>query len=366
MSFNSLKLKIIAALFILFLLVLLNINKFRELNNEVIPVWSQYDAEYYRSGVKEDLLTRIYDFLGPDQLIYRLTKIRIQAPITYLKREIPLLSYYTPEELKEEKNIVYQPDSNGGNVIKLKFDLRQEKRSEQITVEDLARKPRPEINVPSLREQPLIVLYHTHTSETYVDDPRHQDNNGHVLPGQIGNVGKVGLELARILSERYQFKVVHTTTVHDQVYSRSYYNSRKTVKELVNKYQKIDLLLDIHRDGIKVATRDTVTTVINGKKVAKVMIVVTNGRFDFAHLELDDHHQEWQRNLSFAQELAALMDKMYPGFLHRVEIRDTTYNQDLHPHALLLEIGDYRNTTEEAMRAAELVANVIAALFGHG
>lgn len=61
------------------------------------------------------------------------------------------------------------------------------------------------------------------------------------MSGQIGNVGKLSIELASV---------------------------------------------DIHRDGIKRASSDAVTTVINGQRVTKAMIVVTNGKFDFAYLNL--------------------------------------------------------------------------------
>lgn len=92
------------------------------------------------------------------------------------------------------------------------------------------------------------------------------------------------------------------------------------------------------------------------------MIVVTNGKFDFARLNLKEHHQNWKKNLEFAQKMSGKIEEMYPGLLKRLEIRDTTYNQDLHPRALLLEIGDYNNTTTEAINSVRLLADVISSL----
>ena len=118
--------------------------------------------------------------------------------------------------------------------------------------------------------------------------------------------------------------------------------------------------MDVHRNGIKDAKRQDVISTINGKRAAKIMFVVTNGNFDFAHLNLSNHHLEWQENLKFAQKLEKELKKSYPNLLQKsLEVRDTTYNQDLHPKALLVEIGDYRNTTAEAIYSAKLLAEVI-------
>jgi len=335
----------------------LNFNKFIKNKNSAVPVWSEQDREYYNNNMS--LKMKVKNIISPGNLLYQLTRIRPRAPITYLKREIPLLGYYTPEELKKQEQKIYIPQINKSTaenrVIKLKFDMRQLEENIDIKASEINR-------VEKQVEQPVVFVYHTHTSETYIDDVRNQDGNGHVLSGNIGNVAKVGMELADTLSSKYNFQVIHTTKIHDKNYVRSYYNSRQTVKRLLQQQKKIDMIFDIHRDGIKDYTQDAYTTMVNGESTAKVMIVVTNGSFDFAHLNIADHHKEWQRNLQYARELAAKMEEMYPGLLKRVEIRDTTYNQDLHPHALLLEIGDYHNSTKEAMRSARLIADVIASL----
>ena len=344
---------IIYILIIIAVLAGLNINK-----NKAIPVWSEQDRDYYNRDIT--LIGKIKNKLSPSNLMYELCRIRPRVPITYLKREIPLLGYYTPEELKKQEQKLYVPQAetkeSENRVIKLEFDMRESRQTEEV------KKPEENKRIKSKTKQPIVLVYHTHTSETYIDDARNQDNNGHVLPGNIGNVAKVGMELANTLSAKYNFKVIHTTKVHDKNYVRSYYNSRQTVKKIINQHSDIDMVFDIHRDGIKDYSEHAYTTMVGGKKIAKVMIVVTNGRFDFAHLNIKDHHKEWQRNLQYARKMAAKMEEMYPGLLKRIEIRDTTYNQDLHPHSLLLEIGDYHNTTREAIRSAHLVADVIAAL----
>jgi stage II sporulation protein P len=52
---------------------------------------------------------------------------------------------------------------------------------------------------------------------------------------------------------------------------------------------------------------------------------------------------------------------MYPGLMRPTQVRrDARYNQHLHPNSLLIEIGSVENTLEEALLAAELLANVLA------
>jgi len=220
LMFSRLNNRMILALLLIIILLGLNIKKFYHFK-EVVPVWSSYDQSYYDEDEEMGFLDKTKSFFAPDNILYRLTRIRVRAPITYLKREIPLLAYYTPEALREPVKTIYQP-AEENRVIKLKFDLREEVRKEEIE-----ERPEPEVVKKIMDYQPLVFIYHTHTSETYVDDPRIQDNNAHVLPGNIGYVARVGAELADLLSGKYNFRVVHTTNVHDVSYARSYLNSRQ-------------------------------------------------------------------------------------------------------------------------------------------
>jgi stage II sporulation protein P len=373
-------------LYIIILIIVflsLNAGKFLDQGYQVVPVWTNYEEDYYHSPTDTEergifrKINNLKTFLSPPNLIYYLTGIKPRIPMTYLKREIPFLEFYNPGALEEAENIIYTADNkqdteldisdSNNRVIELQFNLS---KPEADGKDNLANNQQNNKNTmgPSKKQEKinkdkkkLVAIYHTHTSETYMDDSRPQDNNGHVMPGEIGNVARAGRELARILSKRYNFEVIHITRVHDKSYARSYFNSRQTVKNILSKNQEIDMLIDIHRDGIREATRQDVITRINGERAAKIMIVVTNGSFNFAHLDLDDQHLDWEKNLDFAKKLAAKMKSMYPSLLKRVETKDTIYNQDLHPQSILLEIGDYRNTTREALNSARLLADVIAA-----
>jgi stage II sporulation protein P len=99
-----------------------------------------------------------------------------------------------------------------------------------------------------------------------------------------------------------------------------------------------------------------ITTEINGQKVAKIMIVVTNNNYGLPH-------PNWRKNVSFAKKLATKMNAMYPGLLRKVKfISNRRYNQHVHPRCLLLEVGGASSTLEEAKRSSYLFADVVAKL----
>ena len=69
----------------------------------------------------------------------------------------------------------------------------------------------------------------------------------------------------------------------------------------------------------------------------------------------DATHPNWKRNEAFASVLARAMDEVHPGLFNRVTaVHDRRYNQDLHPHMLLLEVGNYLDLEEHAIAAATL------------
>ena len=54
------------------------------------------------------------------------------------------------------------------------------------------------------------------------------------------------------------------------------------------------------------------------------------------------------------------MEELFPGLSLGYRVQSGRYNQHLHPHSLLIEVGNDLNSLEEALYAAELFAQVIA------
>ncbi|MBM7855702.1 stage II sporulation protein P [Desulfohalotomaculum tongense] len=198
-----------------------------------------------------------------------------------------------------------------------------------------------------MKSPPLVAVYNTHTGETYA-----LTDGVERLNGKRGGVVKVAAALQKQLQQKYGIGVIRSDVIHDAQYNQSYIESEKTVRRLLERYKELKLLLDIHRDAGR--SRADSYVKINGQKVARIMIVVgSDARRPFPN---------WQQNLAMARKLTEKMDQLYPGLSLGIRVKEGRYNQQYHTGALLLEIGSVKNSTEEAVLAAELLADVVAAV----
>lgn len=189
----------------------------------------------------------------------------------------------------------------------------------------------------------LVGIYHTHNAESYTGDGGPERR-----PGENGDVVTVGATLKNAL-EKKGIPTVHSLQIHDAVdFNHAYNRSVVTATQLLQNNPSLKLLIDLHRDGLP-PNVGKVTTTIQNKKVAKVMIVI------------GQKNPHWGKNLEIAQQLMAIAEKKYPGLFDTqiTYASDARYNQHLADGALLFEIGSQLNTLEEANGAAEALADVL-------
>ncbi|MGQ9496795.1 MAG: stage II sporulation protein P [Desulfotomaculales bacterium] len=194
----------------------------------------------------------------------------------------------------------------------------------------------------------LVGIYHTHTGETYA-----LSDGTARFDGRAGQIVTVGRALARALATR-GIKVVYSEKIHDVPYARSYLASRATAEAMLRSNPGLVALLDVHRDAAKTRAQSIVR--IGGEDVATVLLVVGS--------DAREPFPTWRQNHAFAEHVAKALNERYPGLCQGVRVKSGRYNQFLHPHALLVEIGSVENYTEEAVRAAELFAEVLADVVG--
>lgn len=196
-----------------------------------------------------------------------------------------------------------------------------------------------------------IMLYCTHSAESYIPD----EGKARV-DGKRGLINQVAQHLnSQMRGDGLDGEFINT--IHDTDYLISYSNSRNTIKNYLAKNKSVEAVFDIHRDSIPGATVGE-TVLINGRKCAPILIVVgTSER---------KPHPHWKENLAFAQTLQQAADAKYPGLIKGVRTKAGTYNQEFHPHALLLEFGYDRNTLAEAQYAATLFSDVLAEVLKEG
>ncbi len=205
---------------------------------------------------------------------------------------------------------------------------------------------------------PLVALYHSHSSETYHGRNAHpmgkKEDRLDYAWGQTTGVISAGDELAYILTSKYKVPVIHSRNIHDfPLIREAYSNSLGTANKILRQYPSVIALFDLHRDGLLIAPDSEIAATIGGLTVARVKIVVGRGRSEFPNAH-------WQKNMAFAEQIQAAMEKRYPGLSRGIQVREWPFNQQVQERALLFEIGDHFNTKEEALRSAVLVADVLA------
>lgn len=208
------------------------------------------------------------------------------------------------------------------------------------------------------RDKPAVLIYHTHTTETYQMLDRDFYAQGYLSRSndKALNMVRVGKAVAGEI-EKQGFKVIHDTTVYDNPYTGAYYRSEDAVKKLLEENPSVVITLDIHRDAIQndsgVKTKPTAG--INGKKAAQIMIISGcqeegNGITDLP---------EWEKNLTFALKLQQSMETLYPGLTRPVFFCARSYNMGLTPCSLLVEMGSDANTLDEAVYSGKMLGRAL-------
>ena len=203
------------------------------------------------------------------------------------------------------------------------------------------------------RQGPQVLIMHTHATESYEDcdaaqyDTRNTwrstDNNRNMVA--VGNAIEEELRKAGI-------GVVHDTQQFDYPsYNGSYDRAAAVVRDYLTQYPEIQLVLDIHRDGIQ---RDATTIVkpateIDGKPAAQIMILCGSA----------PSVGDWGENLRTAAAVQNLLESRYPTLTRPLYFSTGRYNMDLSGGTILLEIGSQANTLEEALHAARLAGQAL-------
>lgn len=202
-------------------------------------------------------------------------------------------------------------------------------------------------------DKPQILIYHTHgASESFIDSK----------PGDKSeSVVGVGAYLAQVLEEEYGYCVIHDETEYDRVNgkidrNKAYNQSLAGMKKWLEKYPSIEVVIDLHRDGV--GNKVVRTTDIQGKKTAQVMFFnglsrSQKGAIDYLY------NENLQANLAFSLQCKIAAMQTYPDFTKPIYLKSYRYNLHLMERSMLIELGNENNTVEEAMNAMPPLADVL-------
>lgn len=253
---------------------------------------------------------------------------------------------YVGDMYQDQRNRMYQVVSVEGFRGKAKFLGVEDIENPSAWFPDFLESFGSAGFMPAIREAQggrniRISLYHSHSDESYLP------SDGASSIRDNGGIFLVGEAFSQAL-ERNGVQTQQSKRSHDPHDKKSYQRSRRTAQEMLRQ-QNPNALLDIHRDALE---RRFYTAKVEGRELAQVQFVV--GR----------QNPNMRSNKQFAQELKAAADKRYPGLVKGIFFGRGSYNQELNPRALLLEMGTHKSTRAEAKDGAALFAEIIASYLG--
>lgn len=202
--------------------------------------------------------------------------------------------------------------------------------------------------------KPQILIYHTHSQEGFVDSVKGKPET---------YIVGVGEYLCKLLTEEYGYNVIHCKEQFDIKNgkldrSKAYTYAETTLNQILEDYPSIEVVLDIHRDGLPEGA-DKLVTDINGKQTAKIMFFngvsrsSTGGDIDYLFNRFK------KENLAFSFQLKLKAMENYPDFTRKNYIDAYQYNQHLRGKSVLVEVGAQNNTLQEELNAMEVLAEVL-------
>ena len=198
------------------------------------------------------------------------------------------------------------------------------------------------------KKENIILIYHTHSSESYSDSVK--GNRSDTIVG-------VGDYLTELLEEK-GYTVIHDTTAYDVKNGKwnreSYDTALPSLKKYIKENPGIIVTIDLHRNS----GNEKAVTIMNGVNVAQIMLfngVSRNKNGQRVGLE----NKNLQGNLAFSLRLLMCSMEKYPDFAKKTYIKGYRYNLHLVPRALLVEVGNDKNTVAEAKAAMVPFADIL-------
>ncbi len=225
--------------------------------------------------------------------------------------------------------------------------------SDQLNV---ARFLEKDMRVSKEEPGPQILIYHTHSQESFADS----------VPGDSAtSIVGVGDRLTQILTEEYGYQVLHHTEAYDaDTRNDAYSRALPGVEQVLRDNPTIQVVIDLHRDEMPEGTR--LVTELDGRPTARFMffngLSRTKKTGNIAYL----YNENLESNLAFSFQMQLKAAEYYPGLTRKIYLKGYRYNMHLRDRYLLVELGAQNNTVEEAMNACDPLAHILDMVLSGG
>ena len=205
-----------------------------------------------------------------------------------------------------------------------------------------------EINDHFKELENIVYIYNTHQEEKYQNTYLEEFN---ITP----SVFLASKMLKEYLKELGIGSIVEMQNVADKLhsmnlkYSGSYKVTRIFMDEAYKNNPSLKYFIDLHRDS---SVYDKTVTTINGKKYAKVLIIVGLENPNYKeNLVLAERIKE--KIINFDKSLFRSIYKKSGAGVNGI------YNQDFNKNTILLEVGGQYNNIEEVDNTLQVLANIL-------
>lgn len=312
-----------------------NVLVYRDVEQMIMPIVSSYRSigEYTKIG-QEDISMEETEYIYPETE-EESVETAVENDVSTMSEKQVIINRTKLQDFDYLRQTFYQVD-NTTTVDSSLLDVNKLLGKDMTLKEDV--------------DGPQILIYHTHSQEGYADS----------TPGDAStSVVAIGEYLAQILSEQYGIKVLHHTGTYDVINRDSAYSEAlPSLEQILQEYPTIEVVIDVHRDGVPVTTR--LVTTVNEKPTAQIMFfnglskTTAQGELEYlANPYIED-------NLAFSFQMQLAASEYYPGFTRRIYLKGYRYNMHLCPKSLLVEVGAQTNSFQEAKNAVEPLADILA------
>ncbi|MCL2620385.1 MAG: stage II sporulation protein P [Defluviitaleaceae bacterium] len=205
-------------------------------------------------------------------------------------------------------------------------------------------------------DAPVVLIFHTHTTEMFADS-----NPNDMFTGIVG----VGAYLTRLLNEA-GIPTMHYYRRFDMVDGQShilgaYERQEVYIRRILEENPTIEIIIDLHRDGLP-ETSPRLVTNINGEPTARLMFVnglsmrnVNGVAVPIEHLP----NLHLPTNLAFSLQMQIALNEAHPTLNRRIYLNAFRFSTHFLPKSLFVEVGDQRSTFREATNAMYPLAEAL-------